>query len=125
MPDASVLVVDDDPVIRRMLQLSYESEGFQVATAADGVEGLEALRASPPDVLILDIMMPKLDGMRVMDELKSDERLSSIPVILLSAKATSLDIDLGMKAGAADYVTKPFDPIDLVNRTKSVLASAR
>jgi len=124
MPDASVLVVDDDPVIRRMLQLSYESEGFEVATAADGVEGLEALRTSPPDVVILDIMMPKLDGMRVMDELKADERLRSIPVILLSAKATSLDIDLGMKAGAADYVTKPFDPIDLVARTKNVLASA-
>ena len=124
MPDASVLVVDDDPVIRRMLQLSYESEGFEVTTAADGVEGLEALRTSPPDVLILDIMMPKLDGMKVMDELKSDERLRSIPVILLSAKATSLDIELGMKAGAADYVTKPFDPIDLVNRTKNVLASA-
>jgi len=124
MPDASVLVVDDDPVIRRMLQLSYESEGFEVTTAADGVEGLEALRTSPPDVLILDIMMPKLDGMKVMDELKADERLRSIPVILLSAKATSLDIDLGMKAGAADYVTKPFDPIDLVARTKNVLASA-
>ena len=124
MPDASVLVVDDDPVIRRMLQLSYESEGFEVATAADGVEGLEALRTSPPDVVILDIMMPKLDGMRVMDELKADERLRSIPVILLSAKATSLDIDLGMKAGAADYVTKPFDPLDLVARTKNVLASA-
>jgi DNA-binding response OmpR family regulator len=124
MPDASVLVVDDDPVIRRMLQLSYESEGFQVATAADGVEGLEALRANPPDILILDIMMPKLDGMKVMDELKADERLKSIPVILLSAKATSLDIDLGLKAGAADYVTKPFDPMELVARTKSVLASA-
>ena len=124
MPDASVLVVDDDPVIRRMLQLSYESEGFEVTTAADGVEGLEALRTSPPDVLILDIMMPKLDGMKVMDELKSDERLRSIPVILLSAKATSLDIELGMKAGAADYVTKPFDPLDLVARTKSVLTSA-
>jgi DNA-binding response OmpR family regulator len=124
MPDASVLVVDDDPVIRRMLQLSYESEGFRVTTAADGVEGLEALRTSPPDVLILDIMMPKLDGMKVMDELKADERLRSIPVILLSAKATSLDIDLGMKAGAADYVTKPFDPIELVARTKSVLTGA-
>ena len=107
-----------------MLQLSYESEGFEVATAADGMEGLEALRTNRPDVLILDIMMPKLDGMKVMDELKADEQLRSIPVILLSAKATSLDIDLGLKAGAADYVTKPFDPIDLVNRTKNVLASA-
>ena len=124
MAEASVLIVDDDPVVRRMLQLSFESEGFDVLTAGDGIEGLEALRSDPPDVVILDIMMPKLDGMKVMRELKSDDRLRSIPVILLSAKATSLDVELGMKAGAADYVTKPFDPIELVDRTRSVLANA-
>jgi len=122
MPDMSVLVVDDDPVIRRMLQLSYESEGFRVTTAADGIEGLEALRTSPPDVLILDIMMPKLDGMKVMRELNADDELRGTPVILLSAKATSLDIELGLKAGAADYVTKPCDPIELVERVRSLLA---
>ena len=76
-------------------------------------------------MLILDIMMPKLDGMKVMDELKSDERLRSIPVILLSAKATSLDIELGMKAGAADYVTKPFDPIELIDKVTALVAAAR
>ena len=118
----SVLIVDDDPVVRRMLQLSFESEGFDVSTAGDGLEGLESMRASKPDVVILDIMMPKLDGMRVLDELNNDDNLRGTPVILLSAKATSLDVELGLKAGATDYVTKPCDPIDLVDRVRSALA---
>ena len=121
MPDASVLIVDDDPVVRRMLQLSFESEGFNVLTASDGIEGLETIRSDRPDVVVLDIMMPKLDGMKVMRELNSDDELRGTPVILLSAKATSLDIELGLKAGAADYVTKPCDPIDLVDRVRSLL----
>ena len=121
--DPTVLIVDDDPVVRRMLQLTFESEGFLVATAADGVEALSDIRAEPPAVIVLDIMMPKLDGMKVMRELKSDDALRDIPVILLSAKATSLDIDLGLKAGAADYVTKPCDPIDLVDRVRNLLAT--
>ena len=122
MAEASVLIVDDDPVVRRMLQLSFESEGFDVLTAGDGFEGLEAMRSGKPDVVVLDIMMPKLDGMRVMNEVNGDDNLRGTPVILLSAKATSLDVDLGLKAGAADYITKPVDPIDLVDRVRSVLA---
>ncbi|TMK88692.1 MAG: response regulator [Actinobacteria bacterium] len=122
MAEASILIVDDDPVVRRMLQLSFESEGFDVLTAADGIEGLEAMRKGKPAVVVLDIMMPKLDGMKVMRELQSDDNLRGTPVILLSAKATSLDIELGLKAGAADYVTKPCDPIELVERVRSLLA---
>jgi DNA-binding response OmpR family regulator len=122
MADASVLVVDDDPVVRRMLQLSFESEGFKVLTAGDGLEGLEQIRSGHPDVVVLDIMMPKLDGMKVLRELNDDDELKGTPVILLSAKATSLDIELGLKAGAADYVTKPCDPIDLIDRVRSLLA---
>src|SRR4051794_1928718 len=118
----SVLIVDDDPVIRRMLQLSFESEGFDVSTANDGVEGLEAMRKNNPDVIVLDIMMPRLDGMKVLREVVTDDELRDTPVILLSAKATSLDIELGLKAGAADYVTKPVDPIELVERIRSILA---
>ena len=122
MAEANVLIVDDDPVVRRMLQLSFESEGFDVLTAGDGLEGLESMRSGKPDVIILDIMMPKLDGMKVLDEMNADDGLRGLPVILLSAKATSLDVDLGLKAGAADYVTKPCDPIELVDRVRSVLA---
>src|SRR4051794_9166327 len=122
MPEASVLIVDDDPVIRRMLELSFQSEGFKVSTANDGVEGLDAIRKNRPDIVVLDIMMPRLDGMKVMRELNGDDDLRTTPVILLSAKATSLDIELGLKAGAADYVTKPCDPIDLVDRVNRILA---
>lgn len=117
----TVLIVDDDPVVRRMLQLGFESEGFDVLTAGDGIEGLEAMRSGKPQAVILDIMMPRLDGMRVLNEVNSDDDLRGMPVILLSAKATSLDVELGLKAGAADYVTKPCDPIDLVERVRSVL----
>ena len=105
-----------------MLQLSFESEGFAVLTAGDGIEGLEAMRSGKPDVVILDIMMPKLDGMKVMNEVNDDDSLRGTPVILLSAKATSLDVDLGLKAGASDYVTKPCDPIELIDRVRSLLA---
>ena len=117
------MIVDDDPVVRRMLQLTFEAEGFEVVTAADGVEALAAVRGERPAILVLDIMMPKLDGMKVMRELQSDDNLRGTPVILLSAKATSLDIELGLKAGAADYVTKPCDPIDLVDRVRNLLAT--
>ena len=123
MADTSVLIVDDDPVVRRMLQLTFESEGFDVITAADGIEALSAVRADRPAVMVLDIMMPKLDGMKVMRELKADDALRAIPVILLSAKATSLDIELGLRAGAADYVTKPCDPIELVDRVRNLVAT--
>jgi DNA-binding response OmpR family regulator len=122
MAEESVLVVDDDPVVRRMLQLSFESEGFKVFTAGDGLEGLEVMRSGHPDVVVLDIMMPKLDGMKVLREVNTDDDLRGTPVILLSAKATSLDIEVGLKAGAADYVTKPCDPIDLIERVRSLLA---
>src|SRR3954464_12537673 len=122
MAEARVLIVDDDPVVRRMLQLSFESENFDVLTAGDGLEGLESMRADKPDVVVLDIMMPKLDGMKVLQELNADDDLRGLPVILLSAKATSLDIELGLKAGAADYITKPVDPIELVDRVRSALA---
>ena len=117
-----VLIVDDDPVVRRMLQLSFESEGFDVVTAGDGVEGLEAMRSGKPDAVVLDIMMPKLDGMKVLNEVNDDDNLRGTPVILLSAKATSLDVELGLKAGASDYVTKPCDPIELIDRVRSLLA---
>jgi DNA-binding response OmpR family regulator len=121
--EPSVLIVDDDPVVRRMLQLTFESEGFPVNTAGDGMEALESIRGDRPSVVILDIMMPKVDGLKVMTELHNDDELRTLPVILLSAKATSLDIELGLKAGAADYVTKPCDPIDLVDRVRNLLAT--
>ena len=124
MPEPSVLVVDDDPVIRRLLELAFELEGFQVFTANDGVEGLDAARSHHPSVIVLDIMMPRMDGLKVTGELKADDATKAIPVLLLSAKANSRDIAIGMKVGADDYVTKPCDPNELVSRARALLERA-
>lgn len=116
-----MLVVDDDATIRGLLQITLETEGFDVLTAADGVDGLERARADDPDLVILDIMMPGLDGLQVCHTLKSEEATSDIPVILLSAKAQSHDIELGMRVGANDYITKPPDLVGLVDTVRTLL----
>ena len=119
-----VLVVDDDATIRGLLQITLETEGFSVLTAADGVEGLERARSERPDLVILDIMMPGLDGLQVCHTLKSEAPTQDIPIVLLSAKAQSHDIELGMRVGANDYVTKPPDLVGLVNTVRTLLGVA-
>jgi len=115
-----VLVVDDDPVIVRLLQVNFEMEGYAVATAADGEEGLAAARAERPDIVVSDVMMPKLDGIAFAAALKADPGLATVPIILLSAKAQTADIDAGLEI-ADDYVTKPFDPLELLDRVAALL----
>jgi DNA-binding response OmpR family regulator len=119
--ERTVLVVDDDPVILRLLEVNFEMEGFVVRTAGDGVEGLEAARAEQPDVIVSDVMMPRMNGLELCKGLKDDPATASIPVILLSAKAQATDIRAGIDAGADDYVTKPFEPLDLVDRVNKLL----
>jgi DNA-binding response OmpR family regulator len=119
--ERTVLVVDDDPVILRLLEVNFEMEGFAVRTAADGAEGLAAARAEPPDVIVSDVMMPKMNGLELVRGLKSDPLTAGIPVILLSAKAQASDVRDGRDAGADDYVTKPFEPLDLVDRVIKLL----
>ncbi len=111
-----VLVVDDDPVIRRLLQLNLELDGHEVRSADDGRAGLAAIIADPPDVVLLDVMMPHLDGFQVCAAVRAhdDPTVASTPVIMLSAKAQQSDLDAGSVAGADSYVTKPFDPLELV-----------
>jgi adenylate cyclase len=117
---SKVLVVDDDPVILRLLRVNFEMEGYQVATAADGLEGLASVRADRPHVIVSDIMMPKLDGIGFAAALKADPALAAIPIVLLSAKAQNADIDAGLDV-ADDYVTKPFDPLELLDRVAALL----
>ncbi len=111
-----VLAVDDDPIILRLLQLNLELEGFEVLTAADGREGLAAVRAHRPDVVLLDVMMPHLDGFQVCAAVRADEDpvVARTPIIILSAKAQQADLASGRRAGADEYVTKPFDPMRLI-----------
>jgi DNA-binding response OmpR family regulator len=122
MPDPTVLVVEDDPVILRLLEVNFELEGFTVLLAHDGAEGIEVARASQPDVIISDIMMPRTSGLELVETLKADPDTKAIPIILLSAKAQTSDLKIGMEAGADDYVTKPFEPLDLVERVNALLS---
>jgi DNA-binding response OmpR family regulator len=117
----TVLVVDDDPVIQKLLQVNFEMEGYDVVVAGDGEEGLAMAREERPDLILLDVMMPKMNGLEVLAALKADAGTDTIPVILLSAKAQAGDIRDGLDAGADDYVTKPFEPLDLVDRVNALL----
>lgn len=120
-----ILVVDDDPVILRLLQVNFEMEGHAVLTAADGAEGLARIREARPDVVVADIMMPNVDGLELLARVRADDTLADLPVVLLSAKAQTYEVDQGLAAGADDYVTKPFDPLELVERVQAAVARRR
>ena len=121
----TVLVIDDDPVILELLRVNFEIEGFDVITAVDGEEGLEQAQALRPDVVISDIMMPRRDGLQLLGDLKADPDTEDLPVILLSAKAQKAEVQEGLDLGADDYITKPFDPIKLIDRLNAVVAKTR
>jgi DNA-binding response OmpR family regulator len=122
MPDATVLVVDDDPVIQKLLQVNFEMEGYRVITASDGVEGLETARRERPDAIVLDVMMPKMDGLEVARTLKAADDTKAIPIVLLSAKAQQADLQAGQDTGADEYLTKPFDPLELLQRVATLIS---
>ena len=117
-----VLVVDDDPVIVRLLEVNFEMEGFSVVSAVDGMDGVEKARSEQPDIIVSDVMMPKLNGLELCVAIKTDDTTKAIPVVLLSAKAQVTDIRAGLDAGADDYLTKPFEPLDLIDRVNKLLA---
>jgi DNA-binding response OmpR family regulator len=104
-----VLVVDDDPSIRGLLEYALSVEGVDVTTAADGVRGIAEAKAARPDVVLLDVMMPKLDGFAVAEQLRADADLAGIPIIMLTARAADDDVLEGWRAGVDSYLTKPFD----------------
>ncbi|MFF5407820.1 two-component system response regulator CseB [Streptomyces misionensis] len=113
-----VLFVEDDDVIREATQLALERDGFAVTAMPDGLSGLAAFRANRPDIALLDVMVPGLDGVSLCRRIRDE---STVPVIMLSARADSIDVVLGLEAGADDYVTKPFDGAVLVARIRAVL----
>jgi DNA-binding response OmpR family regulator len=125
MSPVTILVVDDDPVIQKLLAVNFEMEGYQVETANDGAEALAAVAAGPPDVVVLDVMMPKVDGIEVVRRMKADAATAGVPVLLLSARAQAKDIAEGLEAGADAYMAKPFDPVDLLDRVASLLRGER
>jgi DNA-binding response OmpR family regulator len=121
-PDGTtVLVIDDEAPIRLLCRVNLEAEGMHVLEAADGPSGLEAARAGVPDVILLDVMMPGIDGWHVAEELLDDERTRGIPIIFLTARAELRDRARGLDVGGIDYVTKPFNPIELASLVRDLL----
>jgi DNA-binding response OmpR family regulator len=116
-----VLVIDDEAPIRLLCRVNLEAEGMQVLEASDGARGLDLARDDQPDVVLLDVMMPGLDGWRVAEELLEDDRTSGIPIIFLTARAEFRDRARGLDIGGVDYVTKPFNPLELAPLVRGLL----
>jgi DNA-binding response OmpR family regulator len=114
-------VIDDEAPIRLLCRVNLEAEGMEVLEAADGPTGLETARAETPDVILLDVMMPGLDGWRVAEELLDDQRTEGIPIVFLTARAELRDRARGIDLGGVDYVTKPFNPVELAPLVRSLL----
>jgi DNA-binding response OmpR family regulator len=122
MQNARVLVVDDEAPIRLLCRVNLEAEKMEVLEAGDGPTGLEMARKEHPDVILLDVMMPGLDGWRVAEELLEDPATSSIPIVFLTARAELRDRARGLDLGGLDYVTKPFNPVELAPLIRDLIA---
>ncbi|PRX25111.1 winged helix family two component transcriptional regulator [Orenia metallireducens] len=116
-----ILVVDDEENIVELVKFNLEKDGYQVTTAYDGEEALKKVEEVHPNLVVLDLMLPKLDGFDVCRQIRKDSKLSKIPIIMLSAKGEEIDKILGLELGADDYVTKPFSPRELLARVKAIL----
>ena len=117
-----ILVVEDDPASSRLISYTLERAGYQVLTAPNGLEGLGKAQEEEPDLVILDVMLPGLDGFQVCRRLRAESRTRHLPILMLSAKAQEIDKATGLKVGADDYLTKPADPSELVARVQNLLA---
>ena len=121
-----ILCIEDEPEMIALIKLILERKGFEVLEAVGGQEGLEVIRREMPDLILLDLMMPDVDGWEVFRQVRADERLKDIPVIVVTAKAQSIDKVLGLHiAKVDDYVTKPFGPQELLKRVNKVLAKEK
>jgi two-component system phosphate regulon response regulator PhoB len=116
-----ILIVDDEPDALELVEFNLRQAGYDISTAADGAEALKQARAVVPDLIVLDVMLPEMDGLEVCKTLRRDPATARIPIIMLTAKAGEIDRVLGLELGADDYVTKPFSPRELVLRIKNVL----
>lgn len=116
-----ILLIEDDKDIVELVRYNLEKESFQVLSSGDGPGGLALIRKSPPDLLILDLMLPKVSGLEICKEIRRDERLNRLPILMLTARGEEADRVVGLELGADDYVTKPFSPRELVARIKALL----
>ena len=119
-----ILIIEDDRDIVELVRYNLANEGFQVSAALDGSTGLGPLKKSPPDLLLLDLMLPKLSGLEICREIRRDESLNRLPILMLTARGEEADRVVGLEMGADDYVTKPFSPRELLARVKALLRRA-
>jgi two-component system alkaline phosphatase synthesis response regulator PhoP len=119
-----ILLVDDDPKIVRLVRTYLEQAGMTVFTAYDGEEAMYAIRRERPDLIVLDLMLPKRDGWEITKRVRADERLASTPILMLTARVEDSDRILGFELGADDYLTKPFNPLEVVARVRAILRRA-
>jgi two-component system alkaline phosphatase synthesis response regulator PhoP len=119
-----ILIIEDDRTTIELIKASLEKEGFEVTAIGDGESGLAQVRRSPPDLLLLDLMLPKLPGLDVCKQIRSDDNLNRLPILMLTARGDEMDRVVGLEVGADDYVTKPFSPRELVARVKALLRRA-
>ncbi|GGB65938.1 response regulator transcription factor [Knoellia flava] len=120
-----VVVADDDDDIRDLVELKLTQSGYEVRATTNGVEALEDIRRDPPQLAVLDVMMPGLSGIDVLREIRSDESLKNVRVVLLTARSRDTDVDMGFSTGADDYLIKPFSPRELVHRVAALLARSQ
>jgi two-component system alkaline phosphatase synthesis response regulator PhoP/two-component system response regulator VicR len=118
-----ILAVDDEPHIRRLVQVNLERHGYEVVTAADGKDALEKVASEKPDLVVLDVMMPYMDGFEVLQTLRKNAETRELPVIMLTAKAQDADVFRGWQSGADLYLTKPFNPMELISFVKRIFKS--
>lgn len=125
MPKEKILVVDDEQDLVKLVRFNLEKDGYKVISAFNGEDALFLARKERPDLIVLDLMLPGIDGLEVCKKLKADQELTNIAIIMLTAKGEESDITVGLKLGADDYVTKPFSPKELVARVQAVLRRAK
>ena len=118
-----ILAVDDERHIVRLVQINLAKEGYEVVTASNGREAIEMARSEKPDLIVMDVMMPEMDGFEALEKMKADDELMAIPVIMLTAKAQDADVFSGWQKGADLYLTKPFNPSELLTFVKRIFSS--
>jgi two-component system alkaline phosphatase synthesis response regulator PhoP len=125
MAEGKILIVDDEDHIRELIKFNLENNGYKIIEAADGVEALKLAKKETPELILLDVMLPGMDGYDVCKEIRKNNEISNTPIIMITAKGEELDKILGLELGADDYITKPFSVRELLARTKAVLRRTR
>ncbi len=120
-----IVLAEDEPQIARLVEFKLKKEGYQVICKGNGEEALAAIKTEEPDLILLDVMMPVMNGYEVLRRVKEDENLKNIPVVMLTARAQERDVVKGIDTGADDYITKPFHPAELLARVKKILGKPR